>query len=245
MRRHAATIGLIAVLALLPAAPARALVLEGLGGWEGDTHRDGYGFTAVGTSLPLGPHVAVPLGVSASFLYYEYDSSGTTVSVRSPGASVTTGIRVSGPRGSMSVTGGGEARWERRDTDLANAAATTRVTYGAVVQTYDDLAISRRWQTSVFGVYVGAARYIVARAALRYQITNLDWRGRSTFFLGIEGVRQGNDQSDGLQGGGFAEWNFVPLKLSLGLHSGYKESGSPGHTHQPGQYFGTSFYRRF
>lgn len=222
-----------------------AVVLEGFAGWEGDSRQNGFGFVGVGTLFAAGRHLVVPIGVSASYLYYHYDSAGSDVSVRSPGTSVMTGIRVTGPRGSISAMGGGEGRWEYRALGESDGAPRVRTTSGVVLQTYGDLALTRRWQASEFGVYVGAAKYSVGRAALRCQVTNLDWKNRTTYFVGLEGVRQGNAVSDAFQAGGLAEWNLVPWQLSLGLHSGYKESWSPGQIHQHGYYFGTSLYRRF
>jgi hypothetical protein len=48
-----------------------------------------------------------------------------------------------------------------------------------------------------------------------------------------------------LERGGFAEWYLVPLKLSSGLHTGFKESWPPGSGHAMARYIATSFYRRF
>ena len=36
---------------------------------------------------------------------------------------------------------------------------------------------------------------------MRCQVTNLDWKGPTSFFMGVEGVRQGNDESDAVQVG--------------------------------------------
>lgn len=236
---------LLFVFALLLPSAARAGTLESVAGWEGDNHGQGYGFLGLGALFPLSHGLTVPISLSASYLYYNYDSTGTTVSVRAPGASLMTGVRFYAPRVSATVMAGGEMRWEHHSTDAPGSPTLQRTTHGAVFQFYTEQALARRWQASEFGVYTSAARYIVSRAAVRYQITNLDWKGRTSFFLGVEGVRQGNELSDAFQAGGFAEWNLVPLRMSLGLHSGYKENWSPGEVHHRGHYFGASFYRRF
>jgi hypothetical protein len=238
-------LALIIAFTLCPATSLRAGVLEGFAGLEGDTRQDGYGFAGVGALLPAGRYLNVPLATSVSYLYYNYDSTGTKISVRSPGASVMTGVRARVPRASISAMAGGEMRREYRDTDTPDAPQSGRTTFGFVVQTYDDVTLARRWQASGFGVYVGAAKYVVGRAAVRYQITNVDWKRRMSSFVGVEGVRQGNDLSDAFQAGGFAELNLVPRQLSLSFHSGYKESWSPGQMHQKGHYFGTGLYCHF
>jgi cellulose biosynthesis protein BcsS len=212
-------------------------------GWEGDTRGQGYGFVGTSASLSFGRHVAFPVSASASFLYYGYDSAATSVLVRSPGASLMTGVRVAGARESATLLMGYEMRWEWREVGGSGGSMRSRQVLGGVVQTYDDLSLGRRWYLSGFGVYVGGAEYLIGRGAIRCQLTNLDWKASRSFFMGMEAVRQGNDNSDGLQVGGFVEWNLAPKRITLGLHSGYKESWSPGYPHQPGGYFGVSFYR--
>ena len=224
---------------------ARAGVLEGIAGWEGDSRQQGYGYLGLGAQLPVRSELTVPFSLSVSYLYYHYDDAGTRISVRSPGASVMSGLRFHAARFSGTVMAGAEIRWEHQETDSLNSLVRQRARTGPVFQFYGEQALASRWQVSEFGVYIGSANYIVSRATLRYQVTNVNWKARTTFYIGIEGVRQGNEFSDAAQVGGFAEWNLLPLRMSLGLHSGYKESWSPGQTHDRGQYFGSSLYRRF
>jgi hypothetical protein len=236
-----------ALLAFVLFSPdlARAGVLEGVAGWEGDSRQQGYGYLGLGAQLPARGELTVPFSLSVSYLYYHYDDAGTRISVRSPGASVMSGVRFHAARFSGTVLAGAEIRWEHQETNSLNSLVRRRATTGPVFQFYGEQALASRWQASEFGIYVGSANYIVSRASLRYQLTNVNWKGRTTFFMGIEGVRQGNEFSDAAQVGGFAEWNLLPLRMSLGLHSGYKESWSPGQTHERGQYLGSSLYRRF
>lgn len=62
---------------------------------------------------------------------------------------------------------------------------------------------------------------------------------------GVEGVRQGNDESEAYQAGAFVEFGLAAARTSLGLHGGYKESWSPGLPHDHDGYLGASLYRRF
>jgi cellulose biosynthesis protein BcsS len=251
-------LGVLAVLAasILAMRPAAAGPLEVLAGWEGDTHSQGYGFVAVGGLFPAGTGVEVPLRLTASYLYYTFTDAGTDVSVRSTGASLVTGVRGSGPHGSVTFLVGGEARREHRDPGTVETApgpppapaaqpATDETIYGVVGQVDGDLTMGKRWRGFLLANYAGAASYIYGRAAVRYQATNVDWTKPTAFFLGLEAVRQGNDESDALQGGGFMELAFVPNHVSLGFHAGYKESWSPGEDHRRGAYLGLGVYRRF
>jgi hypothetical protein len=237
----------LATLATLgiAARAAEAGPFELITGWEGDSHVQGYGFVSVRALIPAGAHLTVPLGASGSFLYYTYDSSGASIRVRSPGVSLLTGLRVAGSDGSVSVLGGGEIRRERRETGDPTLSTREETNGGFIVQAEADLALARRWRALALANYAGAARYTYGRGAIRYQASNLDWQGPRSLFLGVEGVRQGNDESDAFQFGGFVECSLVPEHLSLALRSGYKESWSPGEVHRRGGYLGLSAYRAF
>jgi len=226
-------------------SPARAGNLEGLGGWEGDSRDQGYGFVGVGWLVPKGKTVLFPVRLAASYLYYQYDSTSASIRVRSPGVEARGGVRFFGSKGSVSALAGVEVRREHRETLLAGEPERSETITGLVAGLDGDLAFSHRWHGFLFGNYSGAAQYLYGRGALRYQINNQEWRGLQTFFVGVEGVRQGNDESDAFQGGGFLECNFVPQHASLSLHAGHKESWSPGMPHETGGYLGLSLYRRF
>jgi hypothetical protein len=245
--RGMAARALLLLLAALPAGGVGAdgTAVEALGGWEGDSRAQGYGFAGAGALIPAGPKLVVPLRALGSYLYYDFNSAGTTTRVTSPGVTVMGGIRFVGATGNFTVLGGGEVRQEHRTLDTPGATGEEHRTTGIVLQGDGDLAFGRHWRGYLFANYGGASSYLYGRAAMRYQVTNIDWKGPRSFFLGLEGVRQGNDESDAVQGGGFAEWNFVPQKISLVLRGGYKESWSPGEEHLPGSYFGISLYHKF
>jgi hypothetical protein len=141
--------------------------------------------------------------------------------------------------------GGGEIRQERREIGDPAPSKRDDANCGFVIQVDGDLALAKHWRALALGNYAGAARYTYARGAVRYQATNLDWQWPTTFFVGVEGVRQGNVESDAFQGGGFVEYGLVSQHLSLALHGGYKESWSPGEAHRRGGYMGVSAYRAF
>ncbi len=230
---------------LVAAGRSRAAAWETIGGWEGDTRNQGYGFAAVGVLMPAAKPLTFAIRGTGSFLYYRYDSTGTTLSVRSPGAALIAGARVAGARASASLMAGGEVRWDHRVADLPGSPARDQTTGGVVVQADADIGIATGWRVLLLGNYAGAARYLYGRGALRDQLTNRDWRGPTSFFVGLEGVGQGNDESDAVQGGAFVEWNLVPLHASLGLHGGYKESWSPRQSHHHDGYTSVSLYRSF
>lgn len=236
---------LVAVCTLATVAPpARAAVtLEGLAGWEGDGFGQGYGFVGAGAVTPIRTRLALVTRLSASYLYYSFEALGITTSVASPGVSVMTGLRTEFARGSAAVLGGYEARREVRRTDTT--PDETGITGGGVVQADVDLGLGRQWRGFFAANYTGAARYVFSRVAVRLQATNLDWNGPVAFFLGVETIGQGNDESVGVQGGPFMEWALVPQRLSFALRGGYKDGWSPNGPHRRGAYGGVGVYHRF
>jgi cellulose biosynthesis protein BcsS len=239
---------LLVALAASPAPTelrADTTALEGLAGWEGDSHGQGYGFAGFGWLVPAGPRLVVPLRALGSYLYYDFESSGITTKVRSPGVTLMSGIRFPGARGSLTLLGGGEERREHRTEDGAAGTSEVKTTSGVVLQADADHALGRSWRGFLFANYGGATRYLYGRTAIRRQMTNLEWKDPTSFFLGLEAIGQGNDESQAVQGGGFAEWTLVPRHLSLAVRGGYKDNWSPGESHHRGGYLGLSLYRRF
>ncbi len=241
-RGRAGAAPFLTLLLALPAATAWAGPFELIAGWEGDSHAQGYGFAAVGAILPAAPYVTFPVRVTASHLYYAYDSTGTEVSVRSPGASLLAGPRWSGERGSVTLLGGAEVRRERRER--GGSAGEEDIT-GAVVQADGELVVGPRGRLFALASWSGAVDYLYGRSSARLQLTNLDWTGPVTWFTGLEGVLQGNDDSDAVQAGAFVECALPRQHGSLALHAGYKGSGSATGSRRRGGYLGAGFYRRF
>jgi hypothetical protein len=195
--------------------------------------------------VPGGAGVEYPVRVTGSHLVYRYDSSGTDVRVRAPGASLLAGRRMTGPSSSFTLLAGAEVRRESREFGAGGLPARERTVGGVVAQVEGDVALAKSWRANVIANWAGAANYVYARASLRWQANNLDWQGPVTWTSGIEGVGQGNTDSRGLQVGGFVECALVRQRISLGLHSGYKESGSGRATRLTGTYAGAGIYWRY
>ena len=242
---RAAVVGL-ALLAIVPmlAKPCGGSSLEGVAGWEGDRDAQGYGFLTMGTAPAQGARWSVPVRVTGSYLYYEYETGGNEIGVRAPGVGGLLGLRLSGARGSLAVLVGGEGRWERRWS--SGSAASAAVARGGVVaQGEATFAIGKRLRPFLLANYSGSARYIYSRAELPLQLTNLDWSGPVALFAGLEGAVQGNADTDATQIGGSVGCSFTKSRISLGVHGGSKESRSAEGTRKTGTYFGVSLYRRF
>jgi hypothetical protein len=83
------------------------------------------------------------------------------------------------------------------------------------------------------------------RAGLRCQISNLEWRGPTAWSIGVDGVGQGNADTDAIQGGGSLECALVRSRVSLNVRGGYKESASSDGGRRQGGYVGGGIYKRF
>jgi hypothetical protein len=238
---------LVAAL-LAGAAAARAedrVIFEAIGGWESSPSNGSYAFATAGASPHLTGGLRLPVRLTASDLRYSFDTAGATTSVRSPGVTLLVGLGLRGAAGGVVLSGGGELRWERRQLLGTAEPASTIRRAGAVAQLEGDFAMGRRLRTFLLANYAGAARYTYARAALRCQLSPLEWRGPLAWFAGIEATSQGNADTRAAQLGGSVEATVVRASLSVGLHGGYEESWSPGEAHRRRPYGALSFYERF
>jgi hypothetical protein len=219
--------------------------VEGIAGWEGDAFHQGYGFVTAGLLPSAGRGWVLPVRVTASYLYYDYRTNGVRVAVRSPGVSTALGVRLARSWGTVTLLSGGEVRWERRERGMAPGPAAAVARGGLILQGEADLEVSRRIRQALLLTYSGSSRYLYGRAAMQWQCTNLDWRGPTSWFLGIEGVGQGNHDTDAVQAGGVIECTLVRARLSLSIHGGYKDSAASDSDRRRGGYFGAGLYRRF
>ncbi len=239
-------LALLACLAVSASSRSAHAATELIGGWEGDSFQQGYGFLAVGPLVRAGPDVSIPARLTGSYLYYDFISDGQTTKVRAPGLSGMTGLRLGGDAGSLTLLGGAEWRNERRELLGGSTPATTQGKWGGIAQVEGNLPLTQRWSAFLLGSYAGAARYLYGLGWLQAQLNNLEWRsGATTLFAGLEGVRQGNNESSGAQGGAFLSLSLGGSGVSLRLHGGYKETWSPGTAHRRGGYGGLGFYKSF
>jgi hypothetical protein len=234
---------LAAVQVLSLAARSSATTIEGIAGWESGGSDQGYGFMTAGLLAREKSGGALPLRVTGSYLYYEYERTAGRVTVQAPGVSGLAGVRRSGHSGSISLLLGGEVRRERREPDPGGGAITAAWRGGVVAQAEGALSLGR-FQPQGLLVYSGASRYVYGRGLLRWQCSNRAWTGPTTWFLGLEGVGQGNADVSAVQAGAAVDCAFVRQHLNVGLRGGAKRTSSGG-TDRDGGYFGIGLYRAF
>jgi len=234
-----------AALMLHAAVPCAASPLEGIAGWEGDGFEQGYGFAMLGAFLPKSEHVSFPIRMTGSYLYYNFEESGETVKVRAPGGAGQLGVRSTQPWGTVTALLGGDLRWETRDREFTEGPNSAVARGGIMAQVDGDLRWAKRLHPFWLINYSGSAHYLYGRAGLRCQISNLDWQGPIAWSIGVEGIGQGNPDTDAVQGGGTLECALVHSHLSLSARAGYKDSASSDQERRHGGYVGAGVYRHF
>ncbi len=249
-RRRSRAVALTAAGVLIAACAAatrcEASSIEGIAGWEGDGFDQGYGFATLGGAVSGGAHASFPLRITGSYLYYDYRAAAGAVKVRGPGVGGMAGLRNNArPWGTISILAGGEVRWERRERQGSSGAGSAVARGGAVAQADGDFTWGRRLHPFLLVNYSGSARYVYGRAGLRWQISNIEWQGPLTWSPGIEGVGQGNADTDAVQAGATVECAVVRSRISVGARGGYKDSASPEGGRRHGAYVGVGLYRRF
>jgi hypothetical protein len=233
----------IALFVALLASPGAVSASSGevIAGWEGDAFGQGYGFLTGGVIARDKAALSVPIRVTASYLYYEFDDDAGRVTVQAPGTSLLVGIRRSGHSGSFSVMAGGEGRRERRETEAGGVGVVWR---GGFVGQAECGLTAGRFQPQGLLVYSGASKYFYGRALLRWQLTNRTWSGPLTWFAGVEGIGQGNADVTSEQAGLAVDCTLVKARTTLGVRGGVKRSDS-GNGDVDGGYVGLALYRAF
>jgi len=239
------SLGLI-VLFFLSASKADALGLEGVGGWEEDSHASGFAFYGLSGTYTLRDPIALLGKVEGSYLYYQYGSSDDLTRVTSPGVRLMSGIKVQ-LKGSMGfLLGGVEQRWNRtvERSSTGVLSAHTDPQRAAVVQGMIDARLSKAWSMNLFADYGAANHYRFTRLALKRQV-HFGPVPPGILFLGIEGIAQGNKDIFTVQEGGLIELHLGRGPASVMVKAGNKESWSSDHSHQGGAYVGIGLYTQF
>lgn len=216
-------------------------------GFEGDTHGTGYGFIGPSFHRPISRNVMFLVGAGVNYLYYGFDSSGGRTSVTSPGASAKAGVRL-GDRNWVQLSAGPGFKRKHRvirdDTDrIISSEKQMEVGFSLGADVWANP--SRR--NNIHGMlhYGAEDGYTWGRLGFKQQITNLDWQGRFTHFLGTEYIGQGNEDIRSNQFGGFVEFLHAPSSISLMLRAGYKHSAFELGPDKTGPWYAVSFYRAF
>jgi hypothetical protein len=237
-----------------PAPPADALVApapnapafwELISGYEGDSDGSGYAFFGPSFVKPIRPGLSWTARAFGNYLAYEFSGFGTETQVRSPGISTAIGLQF-GDKNFFRLLAGPEVKWRRTEFTAANGATDTRHDTRLGANTGGEVYANPTAHNNLHGIvnYNTTDKYSWARLGFKEQISNREWQGPNTTFLGVEAIVQGNSDIRARQFGGFFEYSRVPAKVSLMFKAGYKRSTFEVGPAKTGPYFSIGFYRR-
>jgi hypothetical protein len=241
MKAHHSFVGL-SILITVFASVAYAGGGELLGGWEGDSHAQGYGFLAVSISNGLGSQTALIGRTTVSYLYYEYDHNDSTTKVTSPGISFQAGFSYASGKITASVIAGPEMRWNDEQTRTAGylsvASLRDRLLSG-VVQGYLNAFVTHGMWVTLLANYNGGNQYLFNRLSVERRF------GAGMTSIGLEGTAQGNNDIKSIQVGAFIGIPNLLTRASLRLSGGVKNSWNADDVHRTAGFAGAGFYTRF
>ncbi len=217
---------------------------ELLGGWEADSHSNGYGFAGAGYLHPVTPRIALATRLSGGYLYYRFPANGGETKVTSPNGTLLAGARVSGERASLTVLAGAETSTVRRESTTPAGQTTTRETgVDAVLNGTLWARIADPWDFLALANYDAANRYTWARGTVKYRVTAAT--AATGVFLGPEFTGQGNSDITSFQGGAALQVARRAGRVSIDIRGGYKRSTFHEGPSQSGPYWGVGFYALF
>lgn len=233
------------LLSLLPSG-ARALELEGVAGWEGDTRDQGYAFATLGTAWGIKENKAFITRISGNYLYYNYHSDLSETDVTSPGVTLMGGLRLTPGNKTILLLGGGEVRWNKEEEKTTTGIQTVEreTDFSGVLQTMLDTPLAIKTRLNLLVNYDGVNQYTYGRLGLKREVYVKRGDSGYNLSLGLEGVGQGNDDIVSTQAGTFMEFYSFPLRLSLLLRGGYKKSYFEDAPNRGSGYIGVSLYNR-
>jgi hypothetical protein len=237
-------------------APQGPAFWELIGGFEADTHGTGYGFFGPSYVHPITPGLAWTARVFANYLYYEFGEGIGETKVRSPGVSTAVGLRfgdrnlfglTTGAEGFFGVSAGPEVKWRREEFHRADGTLVQEDTTEVGASLGAELYTNPTSHNVVQGLfaYGTSDSYAYGQLSFKEQVSNLEWQGPNTVFVGVEGIMQGNKDITSIQGGGLVQLTHVPWDLSVTLRAGYKRSSFESGPDKTGPYFGIGLYKRF
>ena len=217
-----------------------------IAGFEGDSHKTGYGFFGPQYVHPFKPNMAWVGGFNGNYLFYQFANGSGTTHVSEPGLSTAMGLRFGGHNWVQVQAG---PSFKRKNTEFRDASDVkigsdnrTQVGLSMGASVYADPTR----HNNIHGMvdYSTTDHYVWSRLGYKEQISNRNWSGKFTHYLGVEYIDQGNKDIHSQQVGGFIEFLHVPSSISVMLRTGYKRSTFQLGPNKTGPWFAVSFYER-
>lgn len=218
------------------------------GGYEGDSRDTGYAFFGPVWNKPLRDNLTLQARVYLHHLRYEFpNADGGETEVEAPGVGPAVGLKW-GRRNWVKASTGLNFRREERKLEDA---------LGRTIREDEDTEVGlslggEAWwnptsRSNVHAMlsYGTLSDYVWGRVAAKRQLTNADWSGRHTLYLGAETIGQGNEDIRSWSVGPILELAFARTSLSLQARGGYRRTMFDHGDDDDGAYFGVGLWKRF
>ena len=220
---------------LLPASVS-ALEFEGLGGVEFDSRSQGYRYIGIGLRTTIDDHWTVLARVTGSSLRYTFESGNDTLTANVMSITPMFGTQYKKGPMTLALLAGKDFRSTNRD--VVGAPHETDRDTSLVIQAELDYWFGHIYDLGLISSYTDLDRYFWNRVRIKKQLTNLDYSGTTSWFIGGEGVGSGNVDFNSYQLGAVVEYSYRPLKMSWVLKGGFKTTSTVSRS----GYTGIEFY---
>lgn len=238
MRNRGLTAICIAFIGLMILLPeARAGQVDFYIGGEADTREQSFYYLGLTASRkPVGQRALF----GRVFLYdqrYSFESAEGLAKVKSPGATLSAGLR-SGS-GGLTLAGYAGLEMRHKETSFAGGAvekdSATGASFGAELYAFGE----EQGSLSLNASYSTIDGFVWFRARAKRSV--LEFGPRASLHAGLDGVAMGNSDITAFQAGGLLEINDRQSNLSILLKAGLKDTSTIGGS----LYCGLELYRPF
>ena len=204
-----------------------AAELELYTGASVDNHGQGFEYLGLGLGQPLNDHWTFMGKILGNYLHYEYESGFRDIRAKAPGVRLQIGPKYFTEGRYFIFTAGLDYRntsLNHRDPGSDTEGART----GGTVEAIFSQDLFQRLTTDLIVNYSTIGNFTWGRGRLKY-LTIFD-PTKHKFFVGIEGIGQGNSDYKAQQVGPMIEWQRLKEQFSIVLSGGYKHSSSFAHS---------------
>jgi hypothetical protein len=192
-----------------------------------DTEAEGYEYFGLGLGQSINDHWTFMEKLIGNYLHYEYDSGPHTIRARAPGVRFQIGPKYFSEGRYFILTAG----LDYRNTTLSRSDPKSKTKGGRTGGTIEAIYsqdLLPRLTTDLIIDYSSIGNFTWGRGRLKY--LTFATPGTQRFFIGIEGIGQGNTDYTAQQVGPMIELQRVKEQFSVVLSAGYKHSSTFSNT---------------
>jgi hypothetical protein len=217
-----------------------ALELSTFAGGEIDGRGQGFSYLGVDVTQSINKTFAVAGRVVPNYLTYKYYSGDTLIRATSPGLTTVAGVKFTWAKTTLGLFGGAEFRNTTLSPEDQGSNVQGSRSAGVISGEFDTW-LPTQTNFNVSGSYSGTSDFSYEKARIKQQVTNRDFKGPASLFVGVDQTYGRNADFHGETVGLLVELYYAPLKCSIGLRGGLKHDSTFGN----GGYGGLDLYKGF